>query len=57
MYLCKTYTQNSLATIGVTFNRNHSTVIHSIKKCEEILGNDPALSQKIRNVEKSLRSL
>ena len=56
MYLCKTYTQNSLATIGVTFNRNHSTVIHSIKKCEEILESDPGLSQKIKNVEKRLGS-
>lgn len=54
MYLCKVYTQNSLATIGVAFNRNHSTVIHAIKKCEEILESDPELTQRIKNIERNL---
>ncbi|MBL8028930.1 MAG: chromosomal replication initiator protein DnaA [Fibrobacteres bacterium] len=54
MYLAKIHTQNSLATIGVTFNRNHSTVLHSIKKCEEMAVNGDPLCEKIRNIEKRL---
>lgn len=54
MYLCKKLTKNALATIGVTFNRNHSTVIHSIRRCEELLETDNEYSQKIRNIEKKL---
>ncbi|MFH0920835.1 MAG: chromosomal replication initiator protein DnaA [Fibrobacterota bacterium] len=54
MYLCKGYTKNSLATIGVTFNRNHSTVIHSLRRCDEILQTDSDVSRKIRLIEKKL---
>jgi chromosomal replication initiator protein len=54
MYLCKKYTKNSLATIGVTFNRNHSTVIHSIKRCEELLQTDSDVAGQIRNIERNL---
>ncbi len=31
MYLSRKYTEESLADIGKTFNRDHSTVLHSIK--------------------------
>jgi chromosomal replication initiator protein len=31
MYLCRKHTQESLADIGKAFNRDHSTVLHSIK--------------------------
>jgi len=54
MYLSKKHTRNALATIGVTFNRNHSTVIHSIRKCEEMIAADPEFAARIRNVEKKL---
>jgi len=31
MYLCRKHTQDSLVDIGKAFNRDHSTVLHSIK--------------------------
>jgi chromosomal replication initiator protein len=37
MYLCKTLTHASLPEIGRSFGgKHHSTVIHSIKKVEEM---------------------
>ena len=41
MYLCKTLTHASLPEIGRSFGgKHHSTVIHSIKKVEELRKND-----------------
>jgi chromosomal replication initiator protein len=41
MYLCKTLTQASLPEIGRSFGgKHHSTVIHSIKKVEELRKRD-----------------
>ena len=42
MYLCKTLTHGSLPEIGRSFGgKHHSTVIHSIRKVEEMRQNDP----------------
>jgi chromosomal replication initiator protein len=42
MYLSRKLTQSSLLEIGEKFGgKDHSTVIHSIKKIEEKLINDP----------------
>ena len=41
MYLCKSLTHASLPEIGRSFGgKHHSTVIHSIKKVEEMRKND-----------------
>src|SRR5687768_4366198 len=41
MYLCKSLTSASLPEIGRSFGgKHHSTVIHSIKKIEELRKND-----------------
>jgi chromosomal replication initiator protein len=54
MYLCRKYTQSSLATIGVTFNRNHATVIHAIKKVEELIEDNSDIAVHIKNIERKL---
>ncbi len=54
MYLAKLHTENSLATIGISFNRNHSTVLHSIKKCEEFTSTNNPICLKIKNIEKRI---
>ena len=56
MYLCKNHTKNSLATIGVTFNRNHATVLHAIRKCNELLASDALFKEKVERIEKMLAS-
>jgi chromosomal replication initiator protein len=56
MYLCKKLTNQSLRTIGLDFGgRDYSTVIHSLKKIENDLGNDAELRKKIESIETGLR--
>ena len=46
MYLCKQLTHASLPEIGRSFGgKHHSTVIHSIKKVEEMRKKDPRFQQ------------
>ncbi|OGJ85682.1 MAG: hypothetical protein A2268_16915 [Candidatus Raymondbacteria bacterium RifOxyA12_full_50_37] len=56
MYFCKKFTNGSLATIGVTFNRNHATVLHAIRKCNELLASDALFKEKVERIEKMLAS-
>jgi len=56
MYLCKQLTNASLPEIGRSFGgKHHSTVIHSIKKVEEMRSNDPTFSSQIGNLLDSLK--
>ncbi len=51
MYLCKELTQASLPEIGRHFGgKHHTTVIHSIRKVEELRGADPDLNRLIHSV-------
>ena len=48
MYLCKSLTHASLPEIGRSFGgKHHSTVIHSIKKVEELRKKDPNFNSLI----------
>ena len=56
MYLCKTLTSASLPEIGRSFGgKHHSTVIHSIKKVEELRKRDGDFNNLIGNFLQSLR--
>jgi len=56
MYLCKTLTNASLPEIGKSFGgKHHSTVIHSIKKVEEMRGKDSVFNSQIHNLLQSLQ--
>ena len=56
MYLCKTLTQASLPEIGKSFGgKHHSTVIHSIKKVEELRKNDGDFNKLINSFLESFR--
>ena len=51
MYLCKELTQASLPEIGRHFGgKHHTTVIHSIRKVEELRNADPDLNRLIHSV-------
>ena len=55
MYFCKKLTSQSLRTIGLEFGgRDYSTVIHSCKKIESELGNDPELRKKVDTIETAI---
>jgi len=51
MYLCKALTHASLPEIGRSFGgKHHSTVIHSIKKIEELRKNNPEFDHQVKNL-------
>ena len=51
MYLCKTLTQASLPEIGKSFGgKHHSTVIHSIRKVEDLRKKDGDFNSLINSL-------
>ena len=57
MYLAKSITTRSLPEIGRKFGgRDHTTVIHAIKTIEEIMVNDPNLSEDIELLTRILQT-
>jgi chromosomal replication initiator protein len=48
MYLCKTLTNKSLTEIGTAFGgKNHSTIIHSIKKIEKLMDENNSFAKEV----------
>ncbi|MEZ5844513.1 MAG: chromosomal replication initiator protein DnaA [Hyphomicrobiaceae bacterium] len=55
MYLAKQLTQRSLPEIGRRFgNRDHTTVLHAIRKIEGEITNNPRLKDEIEDLKKLL---
>ena len=56
MYLCKTLTHASLPEIGRSFGgKHHSTVIHSIKKVEELRQKHGDFDKQVANLIEGLK--
>jgi chromosomal replication initiator protein len=57
MYLSKMLTSRSLPEIGRKFGgRDHTTVIHAVKKVEELRGQDSEFAEDINILRKSLEN-
>ena len=55
MYLTKQHTTNSLPDIGRKFsNRDHTTVIHAVKKIDELLKKDSEIRESVAALKKKL---
>lgn len=54
MYLCKLTTEETLERIGLEFNKNHSTVIHSCEKIEEELKTNEQLRKDINEIKNKI---
>ena len=55
MYLAKQHTTNSLPDIGRKFsNRDHTTVIHAVRKIEELIKKDNEVKQNVNEINKKL---
>ena len=53
MYLAKQHTTNSLPDIGRKFsNRDHTTVIHAVKKIDELIKKDSEIKQSVIEIKK-----
>jgi chromosomal replication initiator protein len=56
MYLCKSLTHASLPEIGRSFGgKHHSTVIHSIRKVDDMRKRDPDFNSLISNFLEGFR--
>jgi chromosomal replication initiator protein len=57
IYLSRKLTGSSLIEIGEKFGgKDHSTVLHSIKKVEEKMANDPSFKEMIENLRGRIKS-
>ena len=55
MYLAKQHTTNSLPDIGRKFsNRDHTTVIHAVKKIDDLIKKDSEIRQSVAELKKKL---
>ena len=55
MYLAKQHTTNSLPDIGRKFsNRDHTTVIHAVKKIDELLKKDSDIRESVATLRKKI---
>ncbi len=58
MYLARRYTGASYPEIGEKFGgKDHSTVIHAVKKIENNLGKDPSLENTVKTLSRKVESL
>ena len=57
MYLCRKHTEDSLADIGRAFNRDHSTVLHSIKKVTNMTVRDSSVNAQLALLSDKIKSL
>ena len=56
MYICKKMTKRSLPDIGRRFGgRDHTTVMHAVKRIESLRAEDPAFNAQIEAVETALK--
>lgn len=56
MYLAKTLTLRSLPEIGRRFGgRDHTTVLHAVRKIENLVGNDKTLAEEIEALKRLLQ--
>lgn len=57
IYLCKNLTELSFNKIGDYFGgKDHSTVMHAVKKVEYYIENDPEIKEKILTLTKDLKN-
>jgi chromosomal replication initiator protein len=55
MYLSKTLTLRSLPEIGRRFGgRDHTTVLHAVRKIEKALGDDPGFNEEVSILKRIL---
>ena len=58
MYLMRSLTNLSLTDIGAQYeDRNHSTVLSSIRKVEDLLKSDPSMAATVRDITSNINSV
>jgi len=57
MYLCRKHTDTSLTAIGKEFNRDHSTVLHSIKVVTGLSNRNVSVGEQVNLLSRKLKNL
>lgn len=57
MYLCRTFTKSSFPEIATAFNKDHSTVISSVRKVEGLRATDSTFNSELSELEERISSL
>ena len=57
MFLAREMTEESLPSIGETFNRNHATILHACKAIQEKVDKDPQFKMVLGQIKKQLTSV
>lgn len=55
MWLIRNMTRHSLLEIGRMFNRDHTTVIHSLRTLENLMETDPAMRTFVEGIKERIR--
>jgi chromosomal replication initiation ATPase DnaA len=57
-YLCRTHTARSSVEIGRVFgDRNHTTILHGVRRIEKLRKSDPALDGDLSKMEEQLAAV
>jgi chromosomal replication initiator protein len=56
MYLAKQLTSRSLPEIGRKFDRDHTTVLHAVRKVEELVLEDTSMAESIETLRRTLEN-
>lgn len=56
MYLAKQLTSRSLPEIGRKFDRDHTTVMHAVRKVEELIMEDVSLAENVETLRRALEA-
>ena len=56
MYLAKLLTLRSLPEIGRKFDRDHTTVMHAVRKVEELIKEDTSVAESVEILRRSLEA-
>ncbi|MBO4294584.1 MAG: chromosomal replication initiator protein DnaA [Alphaproteobacteria bacterium] len=56
MYLAKQLTSRSLPEIGRKFDRDHTTVMHAVRKVEGLIGEDASLAESVNALRRALEN-
>ena len=56
MYLAKQLTSRSLPEIGRKFDRDHTTVMHAVRKVEELILEDSSLAENVDSLRRALEA-
>lgn len=54
MYLCRNMIDCALGNIGNAFEKDHTTIMHGVKKIDSLLKTDENLKQDVRNIKSIL---